>query len=81
MILPAMISVEMPISSRRGKVPSAELVCNVVNTWCPVIAARNAISAVSLSRTSPTRITSGSWRMMERIPFPKSIFTVSLTEV
>ena len=46
-----------------------------------VIAARNAISAVSRSRTSPTRMMSGSWRIMERMPFTKSIFAASLTEV
>ncbi len=81
MILPDMMSGAMPMSSRRGNVPSAELVCSVVKTWWPVIAARNAISAVSRSRISPTRMMSGSWRMIERMPLPKSIFAVSFTEV
>ena len=81
MMLPAMMSGRMPRSSRRGNAPSAELVCSVVKTWWPVIAARNAISAVSLSRTSPTRMMSGSWRIIERMPLAKSIFAASLTEV
>ena len=81
MMLPAMMSGDMPMSSRRGNAPSAEFVCSVVNTWWPVIAARNAISAVSWSRTSPTRMMSGSWRMIERMPFANSIFALSLTEV
>ncbi len=61
--------------------PTAELVCSVEYTWWPVIAARNAMVAVSSSRISPTRMTSGSWRMSERIPLPKSIFAASFTEV
>jgi hypothetical protein len=41
-------------------------VCSVLSTMCPVSALWNAISAVSRSRISPTRITSGSWRRMFR---------------
>src|SRR2546427_2578666 len=37
--------------------------------------------AVSSSRISPTRITSGSCRMSERMPLPKSILAASLIEV
>jgi hypothetical protein len=69
------------MSSRRGIAPTAEFVCSVEYTWWPVIAARNAIVAVSSSRISPTRMTSGSWRMSDRIPLPKSIFAASLIEV
>ena len=76
-----MMSGTMPMSSRRGNAPTAELVCSVEYTWWPVIAARNAISAVSWSRISPTRITSGSWRIIERMPLAKSSFAASLTEV
>ena len=38
----------------------ASLVCNVLKTKCPVNAAFNPISTVSLSLISPTRIISGS---------------------
>ena len=69
------------MSSRRGIAPMAELVCSVVYTWWPVMAARNAISAVSWSRISPTRMMSGSWRIMERMPLTKSILAASFTEV
>src|SRR5262245_6668764 len=37
-----------------------------VRTWGPVSAASAASTPVSWSRTSPTRITSGSWRRIER---------------
>ena len=36
--------------------------CTVLKTMCPVFAAWQAISAVSLSRISPSRTTSGSCR-------------------
>ena len=81
MMLPARMSGTMPMSSRRGKAPTAELVCSVEYTWWPVIAARNAISAVSWSRISPTRMTSGSWRIIARMPLAKSSFAASDTEV
>src|ERR1700687_1274087 len=67
MILPAMMSGSTPRSIKRGTAPIDELVCSVEYTWWPVIAARNAISAVSWSRISPTRITSGAWRILDRI--------------
>src|SRR5512146_450345 len=47
MMLPAITSGTMPMSSRRGIAPTAEFVCRVEYTWWPVIAARNAISAVA----------------------------------
>ena len=42
----------------------ASLQCSVEKTRCPVMAAWIAIVAVSESRISPTKITSGSWRKM-----------------
>ena len=50
---------------------AASLVCRVESTRCPVSDAWIAISAVSRSRISPTRMTSGSWRMIERSAAPK----------
>ena len=41
-------------------------VWSVVSTMCPVSDALNATSAVSKSRISPTRITSGSCRIVAR---------------
>ncbi len=55
-----------PMSSRRVLAPEASLVCNVLNTRWPVSEALIATSAVSRSRISPTRITSGSCRKNER---------------
>ena len=40
----------------------ASSVCSVENTRWPVSAACIAVSIVSMSRISPTRMTSGSWR-------------------
>src|SRR5438094_1446284 len=56
----------MPMLMSRVMADGASLVCRVERTRCPVIAARMAISAVSWSRISPTRTTSGSWRSMAR---------------
>src|SRR4030042_2807245 len=55
-----------PISNNRVTVLEASLVCRVLRTRCPVKAALMEISAVSLSRISPTMIISGSWRRKER---------------
>jgi hypothetical protein len=55
-----------PISTRRVMALGASFVCSVENTKCPVSDACTAISAVSLSRISPTRTVSGSCRNMER---------------
>ena len=54
------------IEQARDTVATASLVCSVLSTRWPVCAAWTAISAVSRSRISPTRMTSGSWRRMER---------------
>ncbi len=50
----------MPMSTRRVRAATAELVCSVVSTRWPVSDAFRASSAVSVSRTSPTRMMSGS---------------------
>ena len=54
------------MSRSRAMVEAAELVWTVDSTRCPVSAACTAICAVSRSRISPTMMTSGSWRRMER---------------
>ena len=56
------------IARMRSIVWAAFELCTVVKTWWPVSAARRAIRMVSLSRTSPTRITSGSCRSACRSP-------------
>ena len=60
-----------PMSISRVMALAASLVCRVENTRWPVSADWMAISAVSMSRISPTRITSGSWRTMVRRPLAK----------
>ena len=50
----------------RLMVSVASRVCRVENTRWPVSAAWMAVSMVSRSRISPTRITSGSWRRAAR---------------
>ena len=50
----------------------ASVVCSVDMTKCPVSAAESAARTVSSSRISPTRMTSGSWRMAARRAEPKS---------
>ena len=52
----------MPMFIRRLTVLGASLVCSVESTRWPVSAALTAISAVSKSRISPTRMMFGSWR-------------------
>ena len=49
----------------------ASRVCSVLITRWPVSAAVSAVSIVSKSRISPTRITSGSWRSAARRAFEK----------
>ena len=56
----------MPISTSLVSAPAESFVCRVLSTRCPVSDARIAMSAVSLSRISPTIIMSGSWRRTER---------------
>ena len=53
--------------------------CSVVSTMWPVSAASIAIRAVSASRISPTMITSGSARRIERRPVAKSSPALRLT--
>jgi hypothetical protein len=57
-----------PMSSMRVTALAASFVCSVEKTRWPVSAARMAMSAVSLSRTSPIIMMSGSWRRNERRP-------------
>ena len=58
-------------STMRSTVFAAELVCRVPNTRWPVSAAVRASRIVSRSRSSPTRMTSGSSRSAERSASPK----------
>ena len=55
-----------PISVRRVSAPGASLVWSVESTRWPVSADSIAILAVGVSRISPTIITSGSARSIER---------------
>ena len=66
------------VSSSEGNIPMTRLiVCPASTVWrvlrtrCPVSAADRAISTVSRSRISPTRITFGAWRSAARSPFAK----------
>ena len=59
------------ISTRRVTAPAASLVWMVESTRWPVSDAWIAISAVSLSRISPTMMTSGSWRRKARSALAK----------
>ena len=68
-----------PMSARRVAVLTASLVCRVLSTRWPVIAARTPISAVWVSRISPSRITSGSWRSTERSTRAKLSSILSFT--
>jgi hypothetical protein len=61
----------MPISRSRKSALTASVACIEDRTRWPVIDAWTAISAVSRSRISPTRITSGSWRRIARRPRAK----------
>ena len=64
----------IPILYRRLTALGASFVCSVENVRCPVFASLIAISAVALSRISPTRTMSGSWRRIPRIARSKFIF-------
>ena len=66
----AMMDGLTPRSTRRGMAPTAELVQGGKNEMAGKRRAM-AISAVSKSRISPTKITSGSCRKMERRPLAK----------
>jgi hypothetical protein len=69
------------MSSRRVTVSGALLVCSVLSTRWPVRLASMATCAVSLSRISPTMITSGSARRKARSALAKvqSIFGLTCT--
>src|SRR3954452_961777 len=58
----------MPMSSSRYSEDTASIACTDENTRWPVSADCTAMRAVSASRTSPTRITSGSWRRIDLRP-------------
>ena len=53
-------------STMRPTVSAASIVCSVEKTRWPDSAACSAVCAVSASRSSPIRITSGSWRSTRR---------------
>ena len=53
-------------STMRLIVSGASIVCSVESTRWPVSAADRAARTVSMSRISPTRMTSGSWRIAAR---------------
>ena len=65
-----------PMLSRREMVAGASLVWSVDSTRWPVSAAFTAISAVSKSRISPTRIMFGSCRRKARRAVAKKLTTV-----
>ena len=57
----------------RSTVCGVSCVCSVAKTRWPVSAAVSAVEIVSMSRISPTRITSGSWRSAAFSAAPKVI--------
>ena len=65
------------MSINRVIAAAESLVCSVDKTRCPVSAAAIAVSAVSLSRISPTMMTSGSCRRMLRSA-PANVIPFSL---
>src|SRR3989338_8414511 len=69
----------IPKYKNLGMAEIASLVCRVESMRCPVRAELMAMSAVSLSRISPTMIMSGFCLIKERKPFAKVIFALGLT--
>ena len=61
----------MPMSRKRCRAAAESVACSDDRTRWPVSADCTAIRAVSTSRISPTRMTSGSWRRMDRSPLAK----------
>ena len=57
-------------SIMRPTVSAASIVCSVERTRWPDSAAWSAVCAVSASRSSPMRMTSGSWRSARRSAWP-----------
>ena len=68
-----------PISTSRVMALGESLVCRVLNTRWPVSDAWMAISAVSWSRISPTRMMFGACRSMARMMRAKSRPMLCLT--
>ncbi len=58
----------MPMSRNRCSAATASVACSDESTKWPVSADCTAMRAVSTSRISPTRITSGSWRRIDFRP-------------
>ena len=66
-------------SITRFTVSVASVVCSVESTRCPVSAAWSAARTVSVSRISPIRITSGSWRRAARSAARKSSVSLPIS--
>jgi len=66
------------MSTNRCNADTESVACRDDSTKWPVRADWTAIRAVSTSRTSPTRMTSGSWRRMDFSPPAKVIPDCSL---
>ena len=62
---------DLHVHQARGHALDASFVWMVLTTRWPVMEACMAMSAVSLSRISPTMMTSGSWRKNARIALAK----------
>ena len=61
----------IPMSRKRWRADTESVACRDDRTRWPVRADCTAIRAVSTSRISPTRMTSGSWRRMDFRPVAK----------
>ena len=68
----------MPMSRKRCRAADESVACSDDSTKCPVRADCTAMRAVSTSRISPTRMTSGSWRRIDRRPLAKVMPACSL---
>ena len=68
----------MPMSRKRCRAAAESVAWREDRTKWPVSADCTAIRAVSTSRISPTRMTSGSWRRIDRSPLAKVIPACSL---
>ena len=68
----------MPMSRKRCRAATASVACSDDSTKWPVSADCMAMRAVSTSRISPTRMTSGSWRRIDLRPVAKVMPACSL---
>ena len=68
----------MPMSRKRCSAAIASVACSDESTRWPVSADCTAMRAVSTSRISPTRMTSGSWRRIDLSPPAKVMPACSL---